>query len=136
MVTEKPTIEFYLDPRSGVAPYLQIVQQVRQALRLGYLQLEDQLPTMREIVAHIAINPNTVFKAYRTLEMEGLVESRPGRGTFVTRTLEGPAPPILKELHNSLRQWFREASTAGLDDEGMLALFTSTLHEVRKEGIA
>jgi GntR family transcriptional regulator len=136
VVNGKPTVEFYLDPRSGVAPYLQIVQQVKQALRLGYLQLEDQLPTMREIVAQIAINPNTVFKAYRTLEMEGLVESRPGRGTFVTRTLAGPPPPLLKELRDGLRQWFREAATSGLDDEGMLALFTSTLHEIRKEGIA
>jgi GntR family transcriptional regulator len=134
MVTGKPMIEFHLDHRSGVALYLQIVQQVKQALRLGYLQLGDQLPTMREIVAQIAINPNTVFKAYRTLEMEGLVESRPGQGTFVTRTLEGPPPAILAELRRSLRQWLREASTAGLDEEGMFALFASTLREVQEEG--
>jgi GntR family transcriptional regulator len=135
VATGKPTIEFYLDARSGVAPYLQLVQQVKQALRLGYLQAEDRLPTMREIVAQIAINPNTVFKAYRTLEMEGLVESRPGRGTFITRTLESPSPSLLAELRSSLQQWLHEASKAGLDQEDMLALFTNTLHEVQKEGI-
>ncbi len=57
--------EFYLDRRSGVAPYLQLVHQVEQALRLGLLQPGDQLPTMREVVGKLAINPNTVFKAYR-----------------------------------------------------------------------
>ncbi|SRR5579884_4061960 len=132
MVSEKPVIEFHLDHRSGVATYLQIVHQVKQALRLGYLQAGDQLPTMREIVAQIAINPNTVFKAYRTLEMEGLVESRPGQGTFVTRTLEGPPPAILAELRRSLHQWLQEASAAGLDEEGMFALFASSLREVQE----
>src|SRR5579884_2451076 len=135
MVSEKPVIEFHLDHRSGVATYLQIVHQVKQALRLGYLQAGDQLPTMREIVAQIAINPNTVFKAYRTLEMEGLVESRPGRGTFITRTLASPSPTLLAELRNGLQQWLREASKAGLDQEDMFALFTNTLHEIQKEGI-
>src|SRR5258708_13203868 len=80
-------IEFHLDTHSGVAPYLQIVQQVKQALRLGLLDVSDQLPTVREVVAQIAINPNTVLKAYRELEREGLVASRPGQGTFVQRTL-------------------------------------------------
>src|SRR6478736_7680016 len=80
-------IEFHLDGRSGVAPYLQLVQQVRRALRLGLLTEGDQLPTVKEVVAKVAINPNTVLKAYRELELEGLVAARPGLGTFVTRTL-------------------------------------------------
>src|SRR3989442_810861 len=80
-------IEFHLDAHSGVATYLQIVQQVKQALRLGLLEVGDQLPTVREVVAQITINPNTVLKAYRELEREGLVASRPGQGTFVQRTL-------------------------------------------------
>src|SRR5260370_12463240 len=79
-------IEFHLDPHSGVAPYLQIVQQVKQALRLGLLEGGDQLPTVRAVIAQITINPNTVFKAYRELEREGLISSRPGHATFVHRT--------------------------------------------------
>ena len=80
-------IEFHLDGRSGVSPYLQLVQQVRRALRLGLLSEGDQLPTVKDVVGQLAINPNTVLKAYRELEHEGLVAARPGVGTFVTRTL-------------------------------------------------
>jgi GntR family transcriptional regulator len=93
-------IEFHLDPRSGVAPYLQIVQQVKEALRLGLLDVGDQLPTVREVVADLAINPNTVAKGYRELEGSGLVEARPGRGTFITGTL---AAPSVKH-HDALRR--------------------------------
>ncbi|MFD2352148.1 GntR family transcriptional regulator [Nonomuraea ferruginea] len=84
---EKLLIEFYLDSRSGVSPYQQLVQQVRHALRLGLLRVGDQLPTVKDVVAGLAINPNTVLKAYRELEHEGLVAARPGVGTFVTATL-------------------------------------------------
>ena len=82
-------IEFYLDARSGVAPYLQLIHQVRHALRLGLLREGDQLPKVKDVVAGLAINPNTVLKAYRELEYEGLVAARPGIGTFVTGTLAG-----------------------------------------------
>lgn len=132
MEVEKTTIEFYLDSRSGVAPYLQLVQQVKQALRLGFLKPGDQLPTVREVVARLAINPNTVFKAYRTLEFEGLVGSRPGLGTFVLRTLVDPA----LESHDALRQrlvsWLQEALAAGLQEESIEALFTNALQELKK----
>ena len=80
-------IEFHLDGRSGLSPYLQLVRQVRHALRLGLLREGDQLPTVKDVVGALAINPNTVLKAYRELEHDGLVAARPGVGTFVTRTL-------------------------------------------------
>jgi GntR family transcriptional regulator len=131
METEKSIIEFHLDGQTGVAPYLQIVHQVKQALRLGLLQPGDQLPTMREMVGKLAINPNTVFKAYRTLEMEGLVSSRPGKGTFIVRAINGPAPPDLNVLRQGLFQWLQEAYEAGLDAESIQALFDSTFHEIR-----
>jgi GntR family transcriptional regulator len=122
-------IEFHLDPRSGVATYLQIVQQVKEALRLGTIDVGDQLPTVREVVADLAINPNTVAKAYRDLEREGLVVARQGRGTFVASTL---APASLRH-HNQLRaeleRWLAEAETAGLDDESIRALISATLRE-------
>jgi len=86
---ELPMIEFHLDANSGLSPYQQVVQQVRHALRLGLLNEGDQLPKVKDVVAGLAINPNTVLKAYRELEHDGLVSARPGVGTFVTATLDG-----------------------------------------------
>ena len=127
------TIDFRLDNRSGVPAYLQIVQQVRQALRLGLLTLNDQLPTVREVVSKIAINPNTVFKAYRELEAEGLVESRPGLGTFVIRTLADNSIAHHESLRRKLLKWVQESRAAGLTDESIEALFLSVLHATESE---
>jgi len=129
-------MQFHLDTRSGVAPYLQLVQQVRRALRLGLLHEGDQLPTVKEVAASIAINPNTVLKAYRELEHDGLVAARPGVGTFVTRTLNGPSPKAQVPLRLELRRWLDRAVRAGLDDESIEALFRDTFRAARAEGIA
>lgn len=126
-------IEFYLDTRSGVAAYLQIVQQVKQALRLGMLAVGDQLPTVREVVEKVAINPNTVLKAYRELEREGLITSKPGQGTFVLRTLGASSPASLAALRRSLARWIASAREAGLDNESVLALFMSTFQATQNE---
>jgi GntR family transcriptional regulator len=128
-------IEFRIESQSGVAPYRQIVQQVRQALRLGVVSVGDQLPTVKEVVAHVAINPNTVLKAYRELEHEGLVEGRPGLGTFVTRTLGG-APLATQSLRPGLVRWLARARAAGLDDDSIVALFEVTLRADASEGVA
>jgi GntR family transcriptional regulator len=122
-------IEFHLDARSGVSPYMQLIQQVRQAMRLGVLVEGDRLPTVKEVVAGVAINPNTVLKAYRELEYEGLVQARPGIGTFVTRTLSGDTLAAHDPLRRDLRRWLAEARTAGLDEESIEALFVSTFRE-------
>ncbi len=132
MDAEKQTIEFYLDSHSGVSPYQQLVQQVKQALRLGFLKVGDQLPTMRTVVSSLAINPNTVFKAYRELEHEGLIESRPGQGTFVRKTLADASLASHAALRQSLVSWLQEAEGAGLDEENILALFTSTFQQFQK----
>src|SRR5215472_14993738 len=118
-------IEFHLDARSGVAPYLQLIHQVRQALRLGLLREGDQLPTVKDVVGLLAINPNTVLKAYRELEYEGLAAARPGVGTFVTRTLSDASLAAHGPLRQELRRWLARARQAGLDDESIEALFTS-----------
>ncbi len=86
-------IEFRLDAASGVPTYLQLVQQVEHALRLGYLKPGDQLPKVRDVVASLAINPNTVLKAYKELETKGLTAGRPGQGTFIQATLSQVALP-------------------------------------------
>jgi GntR family transcriptional regulator len=120
-------IEFRLDTRSGVPTYLQLVQQVRQAVRLGILRPGDQLPTVKEVVTTLTINPNTVLHAYRQLDHEGLVEGRRGVGTFVAAA--PPPPPVtdLEGLRSSLERWVDGARTAGLDDESMGALFAEAV---------
>ena len=134
MEDEKTTLDFYLDTHSGVAPYLQLVQQVKQALQLGYLKAGEQLPTVREVVGHLAINPNTVFKAYRTLDLEGLVKSRPGLGTFILRTLVNePDLESQQVLRQRLLVWLQDAYGAGLPDESVEALFANTLQEYKKK---
>ncbi len=129
-------IEFWLDGRSGLSPYLQVVQQVRQALRLGLLREGDQLPTVKDVVAKLAINPNTVLKAYRELERDGLVAARPGIGTFVTRTLIDASFAAHGPLRRDLRRWLVKARRAGLDEESIEALFLSTFRSSVEADIA
>jgi GntR family transcriptional regulator len=116
-------IEFHLDAGSGVAPYLQVVHQVRRALRLGILRQGDQLPTVKDVVARLAINPNTVLKAYRELEHDGLVSARPGVGTFVTGSLGDGSFAAQGPIRQDLQRWLGKARRAGLDDESIEALF-------------
>src|SRR5919197_1423890 len=130
---ESRMIEFHLDGTSGVSPYQQLVRQVRHALRLGLLRQGDQLPTVKEVVAHLAINPNTVLKAYRELERDGLVAARPGIGTFVTRTLTDGSIKAHESLRRDLKRWLSKARLAGLDDESIEALFASTFRAATEE---
>jgi len=125
-------IEFRLDPASGVPTYLQLVHQVEHALRLGYLKTGDQLPKVRDVVAALAINPNTVLKAYKDLETKGLAAGRPGQGTFIQAALTQVALPELSGLRRSLLGWLADADTAGLDEDGVVALFTSVLRDFYK----
>ncbi|MBX6723830.1 MAG: GntR family transcriptional regulator [Dactylosporangium sp.] len=129
-------IDFHLDPRSGVATYLQLVQQVKHALRLGLLKPGDRLPTAAEVVAALAINPNTVLKAYRELEREGLVAARPGLGTFVQRSLGQTSPLDQARLRRQLTAWLRAAYAAGMTREDIEALFTAALRDSAGEGAA
>ncbi|MFB9719151.1 GntR family transcriptional regulator [Planobispora longispora] len=129
-------IEFHLDAKTGVSPYLQLVRQVRHALRLGLLDEGDQLPTVKEVVAQLAINPNTVLKAYRELEHEGLITARPGVGTFVTATLTGASLAAHGPLRLELQRWLAKARRAGLDEESIEALFMTTFRTTAQEDIA
>ncbi|GGZ88278.1 GntR family transcriptional regulator [Streptomyces subrutilus] len=122
-------MEFRVDRRSGVATYLQLVTQVKQALRLGVLEPGDRLPTAREVVAATAINPNTVLKAYRELEREGLVEPRPGAGTFVRRSLSRPEAAADSPLGLALADWMAQARAAGLEREDVTALIAAVVDD-------
>lgn len=136
-LSDASPIAYRLDPGSGVPTYLQIVRQVEDALRLGYLVPGDRLPKVKDVVAALAINPNTVLKAYRELEYKGLVAGRPGQGTFVEGTLAVLPLRALQTLRGGLTRWIDDAAAAGLDEDGISALFTSALHEhTRGAGMA
>jgi GntR family transcriptional regulator len=127
---------FRLDGSSGVPPYLQLVHQVRQSLLLGYLQEGDRLPTVKEVAGDLAINPNTVVKAYRQLEHEGLAGGRPGQGTFITAVPVSAPPGAQEALRASLEQWFRDADAAGLNDEAVTALIAVVRQDMKKERVS
>ena len=126
---------FRLDGSSGVPPYLQLVHQVRQSVLLGNLREGDRLPTVKDVAADLVINPNTVVKAYRQLEHEGLAGGRPGQGTFVTATTTPVAPEAQRALRAWLGEWLRAAERAGLDDEAVTALMAAVRHDMRKERV-
>ncbi len=128
---------FHLDASSGMPTYMQLVNQVRRATRNGTLSPGDRLPTAREVVAALAINPNTVLKAYTQLESQGLVISRPGLGTFVAQGIPAPlAPALQRQLRRVLDAWIRNAVAAGLDREGMLALINLAIDENKGSHVA
>ena len=129
-------IEFHLDKRSGIAPYQQLIQQVRHALRLGMLEVGDQLPTIKEVVTSLALNPNTVLKAYKELENFGLVAARPGIGIFVTKTLRDDSLAAHGPLRQSLQRWLAQARRAGLDEESIEALFRHVVRSCSTEDVA
>lgn len=129
-------IEFHLNTRSGLSPYQQLVQQVRHALRLGLLKEGDKLPTVKDVAKQIAVNPNTVLKAYRELEHGDLVAARPGVGTFVTRTLADDSLAAHGPLRKDLQRWLTKARLAGLDEESIEALFVNTFRSAAGEDVA
>jgi GntR family transcriptional regulator len=132
----KQLISFQLNPSSGIPAYLQIVQQVEQALRMGTLRPGDQLPTVKQVVAEVTVNPNTVTRAYRELEHAGLVEGRQGVGTFVVRRPHGPPPEEQMRVARGLERWIETARAAGLDDQAMEAMLRSLLRSASDRGVA
>ena len=128
-------IDFHIE-RGTVPPYLQIVQQVKQALRLGWLEPGDKLPTVHEVAASAAVNSNTVLKAYKELEREGLATGRPGQGTYIVKSLTQLTPASYSILRRRLAAWIATARQAGLDDDGIDDLVAATVHELNEAGIA
>jgi GntR family transcriptional regulator len=125
-------IDFRLEANSGLATYLQLVHQVRQAVRLGHLRQGDQVPTVREVVAKLAINPNTVLKAYRELEREGVVVSRPGIGTFVREGVQLGPRVGQAHIRAGLARLVQKAREAGFDDADLGALFDDVVRRAEE----
>jgi GntR family transcriptional regulator len=132
----RQSISFQLSQDSGVPAYMQLARQVKQAIRMGVLDVGDKLPTVKEVVAEVAVNPNTVMKAYWQLEHEGLVEGRQGVGTFVASRPAGPPPAIQHRLARNLERWVQAARDAGLDDDGIESMVHATLARSRSEETA
>jgi GntR family transcriptional regulator len=132
----RQSISFHLSASSGVPAYMQLVEQIRQALRMGSLNVGDKLPTVKEVVAEVAVNPNTVMKAYWELEHEGLVEGRQGVGTFIVRRPNGPPPGTQVRLSRGLERWVQTARTQGLDDDSIESMLRDTLRKSRLQGLA
>jgi GntR family transcriptional regulator len=126
-------IEFHINSKSGVAPYPQLIRQVRQALRMGLLRAGDQLPTVKDVAGALAINPNTVLKAYRLLEYEGLVAAKPGVGTFMTKTVSDATVAAHRRLNGELTAWIGRAQQAGLDLEDIEGLFQRAVQSAARE---
>lgn len=130
-------LTFALDTRSGVPTYLQLQQQVKHAMRIGLLRSGDQLPTAKDVVKSLGINPNTVLKAYRELERDGLVNARQGQGTFVIVELQTVAPADLAKLRRRLSRWLQEATAMGLDVDDVTELFNGEVAATpRREALA
>lgn len=122
-------ITFHVDRADSVPAYAQLIRQVREALRMGLLHPGDQLPTVRSVVTSCRVNPSTVLKAYRELELAGLVEARQGSGTFVSGTLGDADPHVMARLRSGLARWLRQAREAGLETEDVQALIASVVAE-------
>jgi GntR family transcriptional regulator len=140
MITVKPDdsglspIVFYLDRGSGVPTYLQFVHQVDYALRLGFLREGDQLPRIKDVTRTLAVNPDTVMKAYRELELRGVAAGRPGVGTFIMQVPDIAGLKQMAGLQKKLTGWLGEAAAAGVDELGMKALFTAALRDFNDGG--
>jgi GntR family transcriptional regulator len=127
---QHPSLTFRLDSQSGLAPYRQLVDQVRLAVRTGLLRDGDQLPSVREVVTQITINPNTVHRAYRELEHQGIAEGRAGLGTFITsRKRVTPNVTERASLEQALRDWVIDARRAGIDEETIRELMRTALRQ-------
>ncbi|MGA7913029.1 MAG: GntR family transcriptional regulator [Candidatus Dormiibacterota bacterium] len=130
-------IEFHLNPRSELSYNAQLIRQVRQAVRFGRLRPGDQLPTVREVISRLAVNPNTILKAYSDLEHAGLVVTRIGVGTFVSADAPEPIDRALYDsLTRDLTRWLGTARRAGMDDQTTEDLFDHLLRLASASGAA
>src|SRR5207302_2530202 len=118
---QRPPFQFALDLHSGVPVYRQLIDQVRSGMALGSLAAGDQLPTVRQMAVDLAINPNTVMRAYRELELGGLLETHQGTGTFVAnKKLERKGAERERQLTELAREFAVRVGAAGFAIEELM----------------
>ena len=120
---------FSVDPRSGVPMYLQLIEQVKRLVAMGALRAGEQLPTVKQLAMDLTINPNTVSRAYHDLERDGVIETTPGRGSFVRPN--GVVADVRRNLadvaRTALDHAVREGRSLGMEPQELRALFDDVL---------
>jgi len=130
MNSRRPPFRLRLDLQSGVPVYRQIIDQVRGGIASGVLAVGDQLPTVRQLAVDLAINPNTVARAYRELELGGLLETHQGTGTFISaQKLRGGGAERQRQLAQIVGECMARAGAAGFTVEDLI----DQLHELVRE---
>src|SRR5262252_8664708 len=127
----KPAFAFHLDPHSGVPVYRQLIDQVMGGVAAGSLSGGDQLPTVRQLAVDLSINPNTVIRAYRELEIRGILETHQGTGTFIsTQKVKRDDVERQRRLNQLVSEFVARVGSAGFTLEDALG----ALHEMRRDG--
>jgi len=118
-----------VDSRSGVPIYLQIVEQVKRSVALGVLQAGEQLPTVKQLALDLTVNPNTVARAYRDLERDSVIETAPGRGSFVRAdgALDSARSSAADVARDVIALALREAKAVGLSRSDVRDLIDASL---------
>jgi GntR family transcriptional regulator len=120
-----------LNPNSGVPVYLQLMEQVKHAVATGALRPGDQLPGLRKLAESLVINPNTVAKAYRELEHEGVIELRHGSGAFITeRSVASTSTALMRKAERMAKELVRNLLDTGLSEEEIRRLVEAALTEL------
>lgn len=123
------------NPALGVPIYLQLMEQVKHAIETGALRAGEQLPGIRPLAEELVINPNTVAKAYRELEHEGVIELRHGAGAFVSANASArKTPDKLRAAQGVVEQAVQQLRARGLADEEIRRLFEAELAGLTKAG--
>jgi GntR family transcriptional regulator len=118
-----------VDPRSGVPIYLQVIEQVKRSVALGVLASGEQLPTVKQLALDLTINPNTVAKAYRELERDGVIETAPGRGSFVrgNGSIDTTKAAATDVARDAIEAAVREAKSIGLQADQIRSLASNAI---------
>lgn len=119
-----------VNPSSGIPIYLQLMEQIRHAIETGAIQAGEQLPTMRKLAVELIINPNTVIRAYRELEREGIVEIRHGAGAFVSQAAASRTK-VSRKAQSVMQSAVDRLATAGLTEDEIRRLMENELAQLR-----
>jgi GntR family transcriptional regulator len=126
--------QFRLDPHSGVPVYRQIIDQVIGGMAAGVLTSGDQLPTVRQLAVDLSINPNTVIRAYRELEIRGVLETQQGTGTFIShKKIEHDDAERQRGLNQLVGEFVARAGSAGFTTDDLLEALHEFQSDVRKK---
>lgn len=133
MNSRKPLFRFRLDLHSGVPVYRQIIDQVRGGIASGALGVGDQLPTVRQLAVDLSVNPNTVVRAYRELELGGLLVTHQGTGTFISaKKVQAAEEERARQLAQIVGDCVARAGAAGFTVEDLIEQFQGLIPEKAK----